>query len=134
MFAAHLCLGSLPFGDPPLLACLSSSSQDVVELRRFHLAGAEEVGRLNYIFIGNPGTGKVRGQPLLYPCHLSMHDTASHLHALPHTTVLQTSIAYVWARLLGQMRMNITPSQMRLPQPAPRLPSQTTNARETLSL
>ena len=117
-----------------------------MELRHFHLAGAEEVGRLNYIFISNPGTGKVRGQPLsvLYPCHLSVHDTASYLHALPRTAVLQTSIARVWVRLLGQLgscdpmqrtkRKNRRSSQMRLPQPAPRLPSQTTNARETLSL
>ena len=74
-------------------------------LRHCHLAGAEEVGRLNYIFLGNPGTGKVRGQPLsvLYPCHLSVHDTTSHLHALPGAAVLQTSLARVWARLLGQL-------------------------------
>ena len=83
-------LACLPRVNPPLLACLSSSSQDIAELRRFHLAGAEEVGRLNYIFIGNPGTGKVRGQPLsvLYPCHLSVHDMASYLHALPRAAVL----------------------------------------------
>ena len=76
-----------------------------MELRRFHLAGAEEVGRLNYIIIGNPEAGKVRGQPIsvLCPCHLSVHDTASHLHALPCTAVLQTSIARVWARLLGRL-------------------------------
>ena len=102
MCAAHLLLCNLlSFVVPPLLACLSSSSQDVVELRRFHLAGAEEVGRLNNIFIGNPGTDKVRGQPLslLYACHLSEHDTASQLHALPRAAVLpvKTSIARVWA-------------------------------------
>ena len=61
-----------------------------MELRRFHPARAEEVGRLNYIFIGNLETGKVRGQPLsvLYHCHLSVIDSASHLHALPRTAVL----------------------------------------------
>ena len=32
-----------------------------------------------------------------------MHDTASYLHALPRAAVLQTSIARVWARLLGQL-------------------------------
>lgn len=74
-----------------------------MELRRFHLAGAGEVGRLNYIFIGNPGTGKVRGKPLIYPYRLYMHAMTSHLHALPRPAVLQTSIARVWARLLGQL-------------------------------
>ena len=105
MFAAHLCLGNISLFNPPLLACLSSSSQDIVELRRFRLAGAEEIGRLNYIFIGNPGTGKMRRAALsvLYPSHLSMHDTASHLHALPRAAVLQTSIARVCVRLLGQL-------------------------------
>ena len=56
---SHCLPASLPRTHSPLRACLPSSSQHVVELRRFHLAGAGEVGRLNYIFIGNPGTGKV---------------------------------------------------------------------------
>ena len=85
------------------LPCLPSSRQDIVELRRFHLAGAGEVGRLNYIFIGNPGTGKVRGYPAIYLYRLYMHAIASHRHALPRPAVLQTSIARVWARLLGQL-------------------------------
>ena len=64
-----------PLSIPPLLACLSSTSQDVVD--QLHL-------------IGSPGTGKVRGQPLsvLYPCHLSVHDMTSYLHALPRAAVL----------------------------------------------
>ena len=115
-----------------------------MELRRFHLAGAEEVGRLNYyIFIGNPGTGKVRWQPLLYPCHLSVHDTASYLHALPRTAVLQTPIARVWARMLGQLGLrpnenDVAEEQTALADAAAAAgaasASQTTNARETLSL
>ena len=116
-----------------------------MELRRFRLAGAEEVGRLNYIFIGNSGTGKVRRQPLsvLYSCNLSVHDTASYLHALPLTAVLQTFIAYVWARLLGQLGLRPNENDEAEEQKAladaaaaagAACASQTTNARETLSL
>ena len=116
-----------------------------MELRHCHLAGAEDAGRLNYIFIGNPGTGEVRGKPLsvLYPCNLSMHDTASHLHALPRAAVLQTSIARVWARLLGQLGLrpnaeDETEEQKTLADAAAAAgsacASQTTNARETPSL
>ena len=74
---------------------------------------------------------------------MSVHDMASYLHALPRTAVLQTSIARVWVRLLGQLGLrrkaeNESGEQNALADAAAAAgaasASQSTNARETLSL
>jgi len=130
-----------PSFQPSLPAWLSSLRQDIVELRRFHLAGAGEVGRLNYIFIGNPGTGKVRGQSVIYLFRLFMHDMASHVLSGPpfyrhplHVCGRDCSANWACGPMQRTKRRSRRLSQMRLPQLAPHLSSQTTSARETPSL
>jgi hypothetical protein len=77
--------------------------REAVTQRRHRLAGYGGA-RLNYIFIGNPGTGKV-SDPFISPTRdlrlqLPPPPTPLPVHC---PAALQTSVARIWARLQGQL-------------------------------